>query len=213
METCSFCKQPKSNKLSKSCHERLCRFNPNKVEHPRNNLGKPGRNQYTRETNPQKTVSEETRIKFSQKASGQTHSLKTREKISASMKKYFEEHPEKVYYRSNHYANGPSYAEKYWAEILEGAGIAFQAEMRVGRFRLDFALTESRIDLEVDGAQHYFSEEAVMRDKDRDLFLESQGWKVIRIRWSEFKKLRGEIKDRFIEGILSQISSSSAPIS
>ena len=42
MEKCDFCGDPKNNKLSKSCHERLCKSNPNKAEHPRNNLGMSG---------------------------------------------------------------------------------------------------------------------------------------------------------------------------
>lgn len=210
MERCQFCGNNKRNKLSKSCHERYCASNPNRVEHPRHNLGKPGRNQFSRLRNPEKEVSDKTREKLALARRGQCIPPETRKKISEAMKKFFDENPDRVYYRANHYSNGPSYAEKYWLEVLTNAGLHFQAEMRFGRFWLDFAFPDARIDLEIDGAQHYSSEKAILRDAVRDAYVRGRGWDVIRVNWSQFKSLKDEDKTQFIASVLNQIRASSS---
>lgn len=48
-----------------------------------------------------------------------------------------------------------------------------------GWYLLDFALPDEKIDIEIDGSSH---RSHVARDAERDKFLRSLGWKVIRIR-------------------------------
>jgi len=162
-----------------------------------------GTNQYTRAETlgvPKPKVSQETRQKLRQKALGRKLSPKTREKISESRKKYLLEHPDQVPYLLNHHSLGPSYPEVYWKAILDSNGIQYSEQFRIGLYSLDFAITANKIDLEIDGDQHYLDEKIVESDKRRTLYLESLGWKVIRIRWSDYQKL--ENKSQFIQTIL-----------
>lgn len=77
-----------------------------------------------------------------------------------------------------------SYPEKKFREYLELIGCVknkdFVQEHQVGRYSLDFALLNLKIDLEIDGKQHYTSG-GVQHDIKRDAYLESLGWKIIRI--------------------------------
>src|SRR3546814_4629172 len=48
-------------------------------------------------------------------------------------------------------------------------------------YSLDFAIIPSKIDLEIDGEQHYVDQRIVDSDKRRTEYLESLGWKTIRV--------------------------------
>lgn len=48
-----------------------------------------------------------------------------------------------------------------------------------GYYRLDYAHVEAKVNIEIDGSSHRFKKD---RDKKRDEFLRSLGWKVIRIK-------------------------------
>lgn len=56
---------------------------------------------------------------------------------------------------------------------------------RGGAYRLDFALESIKLDVEVDGIQHYEDKKIIERDLKRDNFLSSNGWIVIRFKNEE----------------------------
>lgn len=128
---------------------------------------------------------------------GKPHSEKTRRKISESRKRYLLEHPEKIPYKLNHYSKGESYAEKYFREWMEKEGISFISQQQVGLYALDFLV--GNIDLEIDGEQHYVDERINDSDVRRNKYVEEQGLKVIRVRWSHYQKLPQEEKYDFLE--------------
>lgn len=163
-------------------------------------------NQYTKAKKlglPKPAVSEETRKKLSERAKSRIISEETRKKISESRIRYLREHPDQVPYVLNHYSNGPSYAEKYWAEILEKEKIQHIKEHRVAAYSLDFAILDSKIDLEIDGDQHYLDPRIIESDKRRNEYLTNEGWTIIRVRWSDFCRM--EDKPSFVRSILDQL--------
>ena len=106
----------------------------------------------------------------------------------------------------SHYTKRKSYAERYWKKIFTKAGIFFEEQYPVSRYCLDFAIPELKIDVEIDGEQHYADKRIVESDKRRNEYLEGLGWKIIRIRWSVYKKLKDkEEKRNFIESIVQQM--------
>lgn len=143
------------------------------------------------------------------KLSRQLHPIKlsekTKQKISESRIKYLRKYPDKVPYRLNHYSKGPSYPERYFSKILRSSQIEveFEEQKQIGPYTLDFAITNRMIDLEIDGDQHYLDTRIINSDQRRTLYLAKLGWKTIRIRWSDYQKMKNEDKKIFLKNILS----------
>jgi len=66
---------------------------------------------------------------------------------------------------------------------------------------LDFCIPEKRIDIEIDGNQHYLDQRIVKSDIRRNKYLENLGWDIIRINWSQYQKLNNNEKSEYIENI------------
>jgi very-short-patch-repair endonuclease len=50
----------------------------------------------------------------------------------------------------------------------------------VGKYRLDFAIPEKNIGIELDGFDHHSSRDDLVRDRQRQRDLEQQGWRIVR---------------------------------
>jgi hypothetical protein len=196
-----FCGAEKKNTNSKAQHERLCKQNPNKAEPTRGMLGKRGRDNGAKN----RVWTEEQRARMAEASRSRGQSEESRKKIGAARRAYLSEHPEKVPYVLNHYSKGPSYPEKYFKGILEKTGKVFQAEHPFGSYRLDFAFPEARIDLEIDGDQHWLDPKIREHDKRRDEYLISEGWSVIRVLWSSYQKKPLLERELFIKDLLSKL--------
>lgn len=172
--------------------------------------GTTARNQYSKAKElglSKPEISEETRHKLREAARLRgSLSEETKQKISKSRIKYLRENPHMVPYRLNHYSNGRSYPEEYWKEILDSNNISYVEQYKVGPYQLDFAIIDSsqKIDLEIDGEQHHLDERIVASDLRRNKYLQELGWKIIRIRWSDYKKLTD--KKTFVDSILTEIA-------
>lgn len=140
-------------------------------------------------------------VKLSRKLKPQIMTQETKDKISVGRKRFLEENPDKVPYLLNHPSKGPSYPEKYFTECLLGSD--FKAKFRVSTYELDFANVEKKINLEIDGCQHRLDPRIVIHDIKRNKYLISLGWKIIRVNWSEFKKLNSLEKENLILSIKS----------
>lgn len=126
------------------------------------------------------------------------HSKETKDKISKSIRNYLINNPEKVPYRLNH-SSVESYPEKYFNEVFIKEGLNFERYYRVGLYELDFALVDKKIDIEIDGDQHYLDPKVSEVDKRRNKYLIDNGWTIIRIKWSDYKKLSIEEKKEYIK--------------
>lgn len=127
------------------------------------------------------------------------HSESTKKKISESRKKFLELHPEQVPYRLNHYSKGLSYPETYFKKVFENEKIKLEHHYSYGIYELDFANTKKKIDLEIDGDQHYLDKRVVESDIRRTKKLNDDGWLVIRIKWSEYQKFSHVEKTNFLK--------------
>lgn len=92
--------------------------------------------------------------------------------------------------RSNRQIGQPSYPETFFSTVIENefSDKGYEAEHPFGSFSLDFAWTHLKKCIEIDGEQHFATQEAIDRDKRKDAFLASKGWEVMRIRWKDFYK-------------------------
>lgn len=71
---------------------------------------------------------------------------------------------------------------------------AWAQQHRVGRYRLDFAAPDFKLDLEADG-RHHFNPEGALRDALRDSWLRNQGWTVIRV---DDRSSDGALRDQLV---------------
>lgn len=85
----------------------------------------------------------------------------------------------------------PSYAEKFWLEVLTSNSILYERELKVDKFFIDFALMEEKIALEIDGKQHKYRERQ-LSDSVKDSLLSKNGWTVYRIPWREINSEEGK---------------------
>lgn len=155
-----------------------------------------------------KQASEKLKINFKsgiQKPSflGKKHSKETKEKISFSMIKFLNDNPEKVPYLLNHYSLKESYPEKYFRKIFELYKIKYEKEKRISIYSLDYVI--GKIDFEINGEQHYNDLRIVKSDKRRYIYLKSIGYKIIKIRWSKYKKLSKTKRNYFINKIILKL--------
>lgn len=63
---------------------------------------------------------------------------------------------------------------------LAGFGHTLTPQHRVGRYRLDFAIVDRKIGIEVDGLAYHNGQGSFMKDQQRQRDLQAQGWTVIR---------------------------------
>lgn len=128
---------------------------------------------------------------------GKHHSEETKRKISEARKAWILANPDKSPYIVSHYSKGESYAERYFREWMENESITYLSQQQLGTYTLDFLI--GNIDLEIDGEQHYKDERISASDIRRNKYVEEQGLKVIRVRWSHYQKLPQEEKYDFLE--------------
>jgi very-short-patch-repair endonuclease len=220
---CRFCSRVAKNNNSNSQHELRCKFNPNKLKNSEKSekwkLAMASRkgnceNQFTRAKRLGLPMPKATNRYIKAKELGlecvpHKHSEETKQKISKIRIKYLEENPDKVPYKLNHYSKGRSYPENYWKSILDAHKLVYKEQYQIYLYQLDFAFVDSKIDLEIDGEQHYLDERISLSDQRRNEYLENLGWKIIRIRWSEFQKNKD--KEAFVHTIIEQIKSTCIP--
>lgn len=90
-----------------------------------------------------------------------------------------------------------SYPEQFTMGILNQAEIAYEHEKKVGKYFIDFAIEDKMVALEIDGSQHDWPERK-QKDQEKDAYLTSLGWSVVRIKWiqaSNEEKRNGFIRD------------------
>lgn len=129
----------------------------------------------------------------------------TKKKISESRKRYLKENPDRVPYLLNHFSKGESYPERYFNIILKKYDLNYQRYLQISYYNLDFAFVNEGIDLEIDGDQHFLDQKIADSNKNRDIFLEENGWKVIRILWSDYKRMKIDEREIFIKDLIEYI--------
>jgi len=134
-----------------------------------------------------------------------TLSEETKKKISESRKKYLMQNPDKVPYKLNHYSKGPSYPETYFDEIFQSK-FKYEKYLQIGYYHIDFAITTKKIAIEVDGDQHYLDEKIVESDKRKNKYLIDKGWDIIRIKWSDYQKMKRLEKEKYVHELVNYVN-------
>lgn len=170
--------------------------------------GKSASNQYTKAKElglPKPQISDETKEKWREANKRRGPMLEeTKKKLSDSRIKFLRENPHMVPYKLNHYSKGRSYAEEYWKAVLDSNNLVYEEQYQIGPYQLDFAFVDARIDLEIDGDQHHLDPRVVKSDIRRNAYLIDLGWSIIRIKWSDYKKLVD--KKAFVSYIVDQLN-------
>lgn len=129
------------------------------------------------------------------------HSEITKTRISKTMKKLQIEGKLKGW-SINKDINRRSYPEKFFIKLLNSNNLYSKytiiEKLSFDKYFLDFAIIDLKIDIEIDGQQHFRTEEAVNHDNHRDNFLLKNGWKVYRIAWIELKENPKNIIENFL---------------
>ncbi len=92
--------------------------------------------------------------------------------------------------------NNLTEAEKYlWYMLrLNHLGVKFRRQTPIGKYIVDFACLEKSLIIELDGGQHYDNKE----DKQRDVWLEKEGFRVLRFWNNEILKNRDEVVGKIL---------------
>jgi|SRR5712664_466603 len=102
---------------------------------------------------------------------------------SERMKKFYDEHPERNPHFIQASKDHETGIERIMRQSLEAENIPFDAQYRIGRFCIDFAIPSHRLAIEVDG--EYWHRVRAERDALRDAALLAKGWRTIR--FSEYR--------------------------
>lgn len=149
-------------------------------------------------------------IKISRKRVKLILSEKTKKKISESMKKTHFEGKHPGWKSVNIDKNRRSVPEKFFYNYLLKNNFIekynIEEKLSVGKYYLDFAIVDKKIDIEIDGSQHY-TEKSISYDKIRDQYLINNGWVIYRISWLKLiNDMYNELQE-FEKFILSDIIS------
>lgn len=122
------------------------------------------------------------------KISNPSFDQKVRNKISSSMKKAHAEGRAWNIGKSR-WNNEPSYPEKFFMEVIENEfnNQDYIREFPFGKFSLDFAWLNLKRCIEIDGEYHQLDEQK-RRDKEKNVLLKENGWKILRISWKDMMK-------------------------
>lgn len=217
---CQYCNKQCKSLNSLHNHERLCKFNPNRVKSSfvkHNKINKndnyvwnKGLTKFSDDRVNKQSNTLKNKYKTGELVSpnkGRKYTESEKKHLSEVRKKYLMEHPEKVPYLINHHSK-VSYPEKYFKELFESDDFFkdIKTEYRVGLYSLDFAIPELLIDIEIDGEQHYVDSKIIQHDQIRSNNLEQLGWFIYRIRWSKYSKLNKIEKQEVINGLKNNIN-------
>ena len=114
-------------------------------------------------------------------------SSETKGKISKALKAAHSEGRHNGWSFKNSDISRRSYPEKFFLNVIGSNAwlnvFDITEKLSVGKYFLDFAIVSRKIDIEIDGQQHYRTGEAIEHDRKRDAFMEEGGWLVYRICW------------------------------
>lgn len=126
-----------------------------------------------------------TKLKIGAANYGRTRTTEQRAEMSKLLLEAYQRGERKCSRRGNANYSGDEFAN-FLAELLCPLGYKREYQLiwgpdgRKDKYKLDFALLETKIDIEADGLYHDGSQ-----DEARDTRLKSLGWKVIRVRYGD----------------------------
>jgi very-short-patch-repair endonuclease len=91
---------------------------------------------------------------------------------------------------------------KLWVKLreLKAFGFHFRRQTPIDRYIVDFVSFSARIIVEVDGGQHGMQEH-IQSDRERDAFLQSQGFRVLRFWNSDVDQNLDGVMQSIVDGL------------
>lgn len=190
---CQFCGKELKNRNSLCNHERMCKQNPN---HQISNFvayNKMIKQNGSTAWNAGLTAKTDERVRKQSQTlkkwhethesslTGRKHTDEEKLKIGVGVKDFLVKHPDMVPYLRNH-SSVESYPEKYFKELFTLEGLHLVYHYRIHTYELDFCDIDKKIDIEIDGEQHYVDARIIESDKRRNEYLKALGWTIFRIR-------------------------------
>ena len=74
--------------------------------------------------------------------------------------------------------NATPWENKLWYEFFKSYPVKFRRQQPIGQYIVDFYCSKAKIIVEADGGGHFYDDK-IEYDKERDLFLQSKGYKVL----------------------------------
>ena len=99
-----------------------------------------------------------------------------------SIKRSRERDPDRIEFARSQRKQANEFSHDVWQMIRAGRMLSakFKREYPIGPYTLDFVCIELKLNIEVDGQDH-LTEEGKKHDADRDAYLRSLGYSVLRI--------------------------------
>lgn len=209
---CRYCGKECKNDNSLRNHERLCKENPNRQESSFVSHNEKIRSGERTAWNKGKTKETDDGIRHN--IESRTRNIESGKTIPSFRGKHLSaEHKAKLSKAqtdylirtglnrwSNAHSSERTYPEIFFGKILKN--ICIEQYVIPGLpYKLDFADVDNKIDVEIDGEQHYVNDDLCEKDQIRDKRLEEIGWRTIRIRWSQFQKLSPNDKEEYIKNL------------
>jgi len=95
--------------------------------------------------------------------------------------------------------------KKLWSFLRDNQlGAKFRRQFPIGKHVLDFYSHEAKLNVEVDGAQHY-GDEGTRKDEERDSDLERLGIKVLRYSNPDVMEQTDALADDILEEVRARI--------
>jgi len=80
--------------------------------------------------------------------------------------------------------NEKSWPEKFFERFLKQNNISYTCEYPIGIYSIDFVILGEKMAIEIDGKQHFEDIKQMERDKNKNILLKTQNWKILRIKWT-----------------------------
>lgn len=124
------------------------------------------------------------------------------------MKKRYQEGKCEGWNHINSNKNRRSYPERFFLRVFDNNDIfrkyRIEEKFPYGKYVIDFLIVELKLIIEIDGQQHFRTEDAIEHDKIRDQYFLNEGFKIYRVKWIDVcKDTKYEIEQliNFIENI------------
>ena len=148
-----------------------------------------------------RNVSEATKLARTKFPDNYKHSNEAKEKIRKSRIDYMKKHQGIPRWRESHKIM--SYPEKIFFDLISQCDMTKRydivREFCIFPYYADFAFVNILLDVEVDGSQHWRSENRKRNDQKRDLYLVEKGWKIYRIPEFRLKNEFEKVKIEFLD--------------
>lgn len=129
----------------------------------------------------------------------------TKQKISNSLVTAHSEGRHAGWHHINSRQDKMSYPERFFIDVLKTNGLfdKYHIEQKfcIGKYFFDFAIIDLKLDIEIDGQQHFRDDDSINHDKIRNEYLIEKGWKIYRIAWIQMNANPKREIDKFLKYI------------